>query len=107
MAIVWSPSETSSWHTGLRATRWANRDYRVVLNGDGPGGARTGFPRADYYEPVTPPGETSPSGGLNRAQAEAMAEAIEILKSEGAVIVDPADIPSVTDSDPKSNLMRT
>ena len=84
----------------------ANRDYRVFLKRDGLEGARIGIPRAYYYEPVTPPGETSPSGGLNRAQAEAMAEAIEILKSEGAVIVDPADIPSVTDSDPKSNFLK-
>src|SRR5260370_15810741 len=34
-----------------------------------------------------------------------MAEAIEILKKRGAIIVDPADIPSVTSADPQSNLV--
>ena len=32
-----------------------------------------------------------------------MAEAIAVLKQQGAVIVDPADIPSVVDKDPKNN----
>jgi amidase len=35
-----------------------------------------------------------------------MAEAIEILKREGAVIVDPADIPSVVDPDPAENFLK-
>jgi amidase len=35
-----------------------------------------------------------------------MAEAIEVLRSEGATIVDPADIPSILDPDPAKNLMR-
>ncbi len=35
-----------------------------------------------------------------------MAEAIAILKEQGAVIVDPADIPSVVDQDPKQNFLR-
>ena len=30
-----------------------------------------------------------------------MAEAIDVLKQQGAVIVDPADIPSVVDKDPE------
>ena len=30
-----------------------------------------------------------------------MAEAIEVLKAQGAVLVDPADIPSVVDKDKK------
>jgi hypothetical protein len=32
-----------------------------------------------------------------------MADAIEVLRREGAVIVDPADIPSVIDPDPAQN----
>jgi amidase len=31
--------------------------------------------------------------------------AIAVLKQEGAIVVDPADIPSVTDKDPKNNLL--
>ncbi len=51
------------------------------------------------------PGEKEPRGGLNEAQAKAMAEAIEVLKKEGAVIVDPADIPSVVDTDAANNFL--
>jgi amidase len=83
-----------------------NRDYRVFLKRDGLKGARIGVPRAYYYDPFTHAGETKPSGGLNPAQAEAMAEAIEVLKKEGAVVVDPADIPSVVDPDPGNNFLK-
>ena len=34
-----------------------------------------------------------------------MDEAIAVLKQQGAIIVDPADIPSVVDKDPKNNFM--
>jgi amidase len=68
-------------------------------------GARIGIPRAFYYERATPPGQTEGRGGLNEDQKKAMDEAIAILKKQGAVIVDPADIPSIADKDPKNNLM--
>src|SRR5499426_908279 len=83
----------------------ANRDYTPHLKRDGLKGARIGIPRAFYYDKVTPPGETAPRGGLTTEQASAMAEAIEILKREGATIVDPADLPSVVDPDPASNFV--
>ena len=38
--------------------------------------------------------DDTPRGGLNAEQAKVMAEAIAVLKQQGAVIVDPADIPS-------------
>jgi amidase len=82
-----------------------NRDYTKFLNRDGLKGARIGVPRAFYYDRATPPGQTEARGGLNDDQNKAMADAIAILKKEGAVIVDPADIPSIVDKDPKSNLM--
>ena len=34
-----------------------------------------------------------------------MAEAIAVLKQQGAIVVDPADIPSVVDTDPKNNFL--
>ncbi|PYS04437.1 MAG: hypothetical protein DMG12_10125 [Acidobacteria bacterium] len=34
-----------------------------------------------------------------------MDEAIDILKHQGAIVIDPADIPSVVDKDPKNNLL--
>jgi amidase len=81
------------------------RDYRAFLRADGLKGARIGIPRAFYYERVTPPGAKEPRGGLNPNQAKVMEEAIAILKQQSAVVVDPADIPSVVDPDPKNNFL--
>jgi amidase len=83
-----------------------DHDYTPHLKRDGLKGARIGIPRAFYYEKVTPPGETAPRGGLTDEQAAAMADAIAVLRREGAVVVDPADIPSVIDPDAASNFLR-
>ena len=81
-----------------------NRDYTPFLKGGALKGARIGIPRANYYDRITLPGEKEPRGGLNEAQAKAMAEAIAILKKQGATVID-ADIPSVVDQDPKRNFL--
>ena len=88
-----------------RCTPPANRDYTVHLKRDGLKGARVGIPRAFYYERMTPPGEQNPRGGLNDEQRKAMDAAIAVLTQQGAVIVDPADIPSVVDKDPRNNVV--
>src|SRR5947207_4999041 len=80
-----------------------NRDYTAFLDPDALAGARIGIPRAFYYEPVIPPGLERARGGLNLEQAQVMAEAIAVLEERGAVIVDPADIPSVVDEDVSRN----
>ena len=80
-------------------------DYTQFLKRDGLKGARIGIPRANYYDKTTPPGAEKPRGGLNAEQLKAMNDAIAVLKEQGAVIVDPADIPSVVDKDPKNNLL--
>src|SRR5262249_54204589 len=82
-----------------------NHDYTPHLKRDGLKGAGIGIRGAFFYDKVRPPTETSPRGGLNDDQARAMADAIEILRREGAVIVDPADIPSVVDTDPVNNFL--
>ena len=82
-----------------------NRDYTAFLKRDGLKGARIGIPRAFYYDKHTAPGDKEPRGGLSETQAKAMAEAIEILKKEGAEIVDPADIPSIVDTDAAGNFL--
>lgn len=82
----------------------ANRDYTPFLKRDGLKGARIGIPRANFYDPITLPGETTPRGGLNEFQAKSMADAIAVLKKEGAIVVD-ADIPSIVDKDPKNNFL--
>ena len=81
-----------------------NRDYTVHLKRDGLKGARIGIPRAFYFDKLTVPGEKEPRGGLNETQAKSMADAIAVLKAEGAEIVDPADIPSVVDPDVEEQL---
>jgi amidase len=79
------------------------RDYTRFLDRDALKGARIGIPRAFYYEPIAPPGLPLRYGGLDADESRAMAEAIAVLKQQGAVIVDPADIPSVVDQDPFQN----
>ena len=83
----------------------ATRDYRQFLKRDGLKGARIGIPRAFYYEPYTIAGTNTPRGGISAAQAAVMTEAIAILKSEGAVVVDPANIPSVVTTDTLRNIL--
>ena len=81
------------------------RDYTRFLNPKGLQGARIGIPRANFYDKVTPPGATEPRGGLNEDQARVMAEAIAVLKQQGAVVVDPAEIPSVLAKEPGDNFL--
>ncbi len=84
----------------------AGRDYTKFLNAGALKGARIGIPRAFYYDKITLTGEDKPRGGLDPAQAKVMADAIAILKRQGAVVVDPADIPSYLDKDPRGNFLQ-
>jgi len=85
----------------------AGRDYTKFLNPNGLKGARIGIPRAFFYDRSGPPapGSTTPRGGLNDAQKKIMDEVIAVLKQQGATIVDPADIPSITDTNPVNNFI--
>ncbi len=65
------------------------RDYTKFLKRGGLQGARIGIPRAFFFEAL------NGKGGLTPEQKAVMEEAIEALRRAGAVIVDPADIPSV------------
>jgi amidase len=82
-----------------------NRDYTQFLKADGLKGARIGIPRGFYYDKIKAPGSDRDRGGLNPDQLKVMNEAIDVLKTQGAIIVDPADIPSVVDKDAKNNLL--
>jgi amidase len=98
-AIMLGAMEGASPDPNDAATRTCtpplNRDYTKFLNPAGLKGARIGVPRAFYIDRVTLPGETTPRGGINADQAKLMADAIAVLKQQGAIVVDPADIPSV------------
>ena len=80
------------------------RDYTPFLRAGALRGARIGIPRANYYDRVAAPAGGM-RGGLDTDEARVMAEAIDVLRAQGAVIVDPADIPSVVDPDPKNNFL--
>jgi amidase len=81
------------------------RDYTRFLKPDGLKGARIGIPRAFFYDKVIVPGGKRPAGGLNPEQLKAMTDAIEVLKQQGAIIVDPVEIPSITATDPDQNFL--
>ena len=85
----------------------AARDYTRFLNPKGLAGARIGIPRAFFYDRTAPPapGSTTPRGGLTDPQKKVMDEVIAVLKQQGAVIVDPAEIPSVVDTNPANNFL--
>jgi amidase len=83
----------------------ANRDYTQFLNANGLQGARIGIPRANYYDSILAPGDENPRGGITPERKAAMEEAIAVLEAQGAVIVDPANIPSVVDPDSANNLL--
>jgi amidase len=68
-------------------------------------GARIGIPRAYFYDSITPPGENE-TRGLTPAQQIVMANAITVLKAQGAIVVDPANIPSVVDNNPDNNFLK-
>jgi amidase len=79
------------------------RDYTQFLKKDGLKGARIGIPRAGYYDKITLPGGDKPRGGLNPEQLKAINDAIAVLRDQGAIIVDPADIPSIVDRNAADN----
>jgi amidase len=85
------------------------RDYTRFLTRDALKGARIGIPRAYYYDRVALPAGRRSGGrggeGLNAEQVRVMTEAIEMLKQQGAVIVDPADIPSIVATDPEKSFL--
>ncbi len=83
----------------------SNRDYTPFLKADGLKGKRIGVPRAFFIDAVTPPGEKAPQGGLTAEQAQLMADAIALLKAQGAEIVDPADVPSVVATTAADNFL--
>ena len=133
VAIMFGALESATPDPNDPATRLctppAGRDYTKFLKREGLKGARIGIPRAFFFDRLPPSGDGGDSGrggrgadaapaapgggggrgntgGLNDPQKKAMDEAIAVLKREGAVIVDPADIPSVVDKDAANNFVK-
>ena len=78
-------------------------DYTRFLDAGALRGARLGIPRAFFYDAVAVQGARV--GGLNDDRRAAMDEAVAVMRQQGAVIVDPADLPSVVDADPAGNVL--
>ena len=103
-ALEGSAADPNDPATG-KCSRVPGGDYTRFLNAGGLKGARIGIPRAFFYEKITPPGAKEPRGGLDPAQTKVMEEAITILKQQGAIIVDPVEIPSIVSTDPQENFL--
>lgn len=107
-AILLGAAESASPDPEDPATRACtpppNRDYTRFLKTDALHGARIGIPRAYFYDTISPPRGVA-RGGLSAAQRAAMNEAIAVLRARGAIVVDPADIPSVVTRDASRNYL--
>jgi amidase len=127
-----SPSPDPDDPATTKCSPAPGRDYTKFLNRNGLKGARIGIPRAFFYDrlpgvddeggrgerggaatvgttaaaPAGGRGGRGNAGGLNDSQKKAMDDAVAVLKREGAVIVDPADIPSVIDKDASNNFTK-
>ncbi|MCU0759878.1 MAG: amidase family protein [Steroidobacteraceae bacterium] len=78
-----------------RCERPPGNDYTRFLDRGALRGARIGVPRAWFVDDVRLPGESQPSGGIPADQKALLAEAIAVLRAQGATVIDAADPPSV------------
>jgi amidase len=105
-AILMGALESASPDPNDEATKQCTpppgRDYTKFLKPDALKGARIGIPRTFYYDRIAGGGGGG-RGGIGDEQAKIMADAIGILKQHGAIVVDPVEIPSFVDKDPKNN----
>jgi amidase len=83
----------------------SGNDYTQFLRTAGLRGARIGIPRAFFYNTAVRPDTGATVGGINAAQMGVVNEAIEVLRREGATIIDPANIPSVVDGTPANSFL--
>jgi amidase len=98
-----SPDPNDSATT--KCTPAPGRDYTRFLKVDGLKGARIGIPRAAFYtirEEGRGRGGRGGGGGLNAEQAKSMADAIEVLKKRGAIVMD-VEISSMASKDPSNS----
>lgn len=82
------------------------RDYTRYLDRNALRGARVGVPRAWFVDPLVLPGDDKPSGGIPADQRRAVDEAVAVLRAQGAVVIDPADPPSVLATDADRNAIK-
>jgi len=72
----------------------AKNDYTPFLQAGALKGARIGIPRVFFYSRLEPD------------QKKVFDDAVEVLKKQGAIVIDPADIPSIVTEDQSQNALR-
>jgi amidase len=82
-----------------------NHDYTRFLNRDALKGARIGVPRAFFFDETSAPGTRGMTGGLDGPSRAIMNDAIAALKSAGAIVVDPANLPSIVAQQAEQSLL--
>lgn len=80
-----------------------NNDYTAFLKANALNGARIGVPRAWFMKPHLLPDRDIPAGGLPHDQIDMMEEAIAIMRSANATLIDPADVPSTIEKEWNNN----
>jgi amidase len=106
LSTLVSPSPDPDDPATQRCTPPPGGDYTKFLKTDGLRGARIGIPRAYYYEPLeSAPATGRGRGGLGATQTSLMNEAIDVLKRAGAIVVDPANMPTLLEADPAKNIL--
>ena len=88
-----------------RCERPVDGDYTAFLDANSLSGARIGVPRAGFIESETLSNGIGARGGIDAARAALIDEAIDVLRGAGAIVVDPANIPSVVDPNAASNFL--
>jgi amidase len=83
----------------------AGGDYTAFLDAASLAGARIGIPRAGFIESETLSNGIGTRGGIDSALAALIDDAIGVLRNEGAIVVDAANIPSVVDPEPQNNFL--
>jgi amidase len=81
-------------------------DYTAFLKRSALRGARIGIPRAYFYDPVQTAGVRGMTGGISEPLRAVMNDAIAVLRTEGAIVVDPADVPSVIAADAERSFLQ-
>jgi amidase len=97
--------DTSDPATG-RCAAPPERDYTRFLQAGSLKGVRVGVPRAWFVDALQLPGDDKPSGGIPPDQKAMLAEAVAALRALGAVVVEPADPPSVIAPRAEDNAMK-
>jgi amidase len=105
LGVLESAAPDSNDPATKRCTPPPGRDYTRMLNAGALKGARIGIPRGFFVEKIKLPGEKEPRSALSADQKRVVEDAIAVLRREGAIVVDPAEIPSAIAAEADRNIV--